>query len=144
MPSVLSNDPFLALRHDATCHARSAPSQNGENTPTPFSSLTPSSPVVDGNYPSTAQNVVTNGNHSGSDHEFLKLSKPQQDVLLLHGPRQRYTLEKTHAIPELHSDREILVQVVAIGLNPVDWKGPDYGNPQPNSYCKLLLDSKIA
>ena len=35
-------------------------------------------------------------------------------------------------IPELHGDDEILVQVLAIGLNPVDWKGADYGFGQPS------------
>lgn len=59
--------------------------------------------------------------------EFIKLDRPQQDVLLLHGPRQKYSLEKARDIPELRSDREILIQVLAIGLNPVDWKGADYG-----------------
>ena len=44
------------------------------------------------------------------DDGFQHLSKPQQDVLLLHGPRQKYSLETTE-IPDLTSDREILVQV---------------------------------
>lgn len=42
---------------------------------------------------------------------FQHLPKPQQDILLLHGPRQKYCLEKAGEIPELRSDREILVQV---------------------------------
>ena len=42
---------------------------------------------------------------------FQHLPKPQQDILLLHGPRQKYCLEKTGEIPELRSDREILIQV---------------------------------
>lgn len=69
-------------------------------------------------------------------HEDFK-----QDRLLLDGPGQRYRLEKGGNIPELQTDREVLIQVspvslstkwvskliskvVTIGLNPVDWKGP--------------------
>ncbi len=36
---------------------------------------------------------------------------PKQDMLLLHGPGQRYRLEKEQNIPELQNDREILIQV---------------------------------
>ncbi len=49
-----------------------------------------------------------NGNH---DDVFQRLPKPQQDILQLHGPRQKYRLEKAGEIPELRLDREILVQV---------------------------------
>ena len=45
------------------------------------------------------------------DHVFQHLAKPQQDVLLLHGPRQKYALEKNAQLPDLRSDREILIQV---------------------------------
>lgn len=45
------------------------------------------------------------------DDRFQRLPKPQQEILLLHGPGQRYRLEKAHDIPELKSDQEILVQV---------------------------------
>ena len=85
---------------------------------------------------------VDNPSETYADDDFFQhLAKPQQDVLLLHGPRQKYALEKNSQIPELRSDREILIQVreglpqpihpltkspqvLAIGLNPVDWKGP--------------------
>lgn len=60
----------------------------------------------DGNAPKT--NGDLNGNH---DDAFQHLPKPQQDMLLLHGPRQKYRLEKAGEIPEIQSDREILVQV---------------------------------
>ena len=46
-----------------------------------------------------------------TDDRFHRLPKPQQEILLLHGPRQRYRLEKARDIPELRSDQEILVQV---------------------------------
>ena len=54
----------------------------------------------------------TNG-HLDGDHEntFQHLPKPQQDILQVHGPRQKYCLDKAGEIPELRSEREILVQV---------------------------------
>ena len=51
---------------------------------------------------------------------FQHLAKPQQDVLLLHGPRQKYALEKNAQIPEMRSDREILIQVRRGLLRPID------------------------
>jgi hypothetical protein len=116
MPSTLSSSPFLSLKPDQDCGRSSVQSprehsggkhlQNGNGT-----------------------NGV-NGHHEEDD--FLRLSSPQQDLLLLHGPRQKYVLEKARDIPELTRDDEILVQVLAIGLNPVDWKGADYGFSQPS------------
>lgn len=50
-------------------------------------------------------------NQQTKDDQFHRLPKPQQEILVLHGPRQRYRLEKAHDIPELKSDQEILVQV---------------------------------
>lgn len=47
-----------------------------------------------------------------------------QEVLLLHAPKQRYTHTKKHPIPSLKSDREMLVEVEVVGLNPIDWKAP--------------------
>lgn len=57
--------------------------------------------------------LKANGNvdTSHDDNAFQHLPKPQQDILLLHGPRQKYCLETTGEIPELRSEREILVQV---------------------------------
>ncbi|KAK4554152.1 hypothetical protein LTR86_008679 [Recurvomyces mirabilis] len=86
---------------------------------------------IDARLASASLNGKTNG-ASHQEDEFLKLSSPQQDILLLHGPRQKYSLERSKDIPELQGDNEILVQVLAIGLNPVDWKGADYGFGQPS------------
>jgi hypothetical protein len=47
-----------------------------------------------------------------------------QDVLLLHGPKQRYAYTREHPRPSLKDDREMLVAVEVIGLNPIDWKAP--------------------
>lgn len=47
-----------------------------------------------------------------------------QDVLLLHGAKQRYMHTREQPVPNLENDREMLVAVHAIGLNPIDWKAP--------------------
>ena len=47
-----------------------------------------------------------------------------QEVLLLHGVRQRYALTKAHPRPSIEDEREMLVAVEVIGLNPIDWKAP--------------------
>ena len=61
----------------------------------------------DGKAPKT--NGLLNGDDA--DDAFHHVSQPQQDILQLHGPRQKYRLEKAGEIPEIQSDREILVQV---------------------------------
>lgn len=54
----------------------------------------------------------TNGHLNGTRYDaFQHLPKPQQEILQLHGPRQKYCLDKAGEIPELRSEREILVQV---------------------------------
>ncbi|KAK5120788.1 hypothetical protein LTR85_005854 [Meristemomyces frigidus] len=45
-----------------------------------------------------------------------------QRALLLHGLRQPYELTNAHAIPTTVTDNEMIVRVLSIGLNPVDWK----------------------
>lgn len=141
MPTNLSNSPFLALRHDDSCgrHKTESITSSSSNGKTPFSSLGGSSSTSYANTNGHSNGITSNGQtgntpytngypqptHGGDD--FIKLDAPQQDVLLLHGPRQKYSLEKAQQIPELRADREILIQVLAVGLNPVDWKGADYG-----------------
>lgn len=140
MPSAYSNSPFVSLRPDHDCGRSKSPAS--PSTPTKsFASLNTGSSIVNGNgYSHTNGHVNghTNGHLNGltnghsTEDEFLKLDKPQQDLLLLHGPRQKYSLEKSKDIPALEGEREILIQVLAIGLNPVDWKGADYGFSQPS------------
>lgn len=48
----------------------------------------------------------------------------RQKVLLLHGAKERYVLTESHDVPVPKTDREMLVKVQAIGLNPIDWKAP--------------------
>ncbi|RFU74270.1 alcohol dehydrogenase -like domain-containing [Trichoderma arundinaceum] len=49
-----------------------------------------------------------------------------QTVLLLHGPRQAYQITNDYDVPLLVEDDETLVKTHTIGLNPIDWKAPDY------------------
>jgi hypothetical protein len=70
--------------------------------------------------------------HQLSKDDLSSISAAGQDVLLIHGPGQEYKLTQNHCIPELKSDHEILIKVVAVGLNPIDWKGPDYNFGLPS------------
>ncbi|KAF1847829.1 GroES-like protein [Cucurbitaria berberidis CBS 394.84] len=49
-----------------------------------------------------------------------------QSALLLHAIRQPYGISTEHEVPEIQHDHELLVKVNAAGLNPIDWKAPDY------------------
>ncbi|KAL3440522.1 chaperonin 10-like protein [Aspergillus insuetus] len=51
---------------------------------------------------------------------------PTQRALLLHAAQQPYSLVTDHAMPTLLHKDEILIKVTAIGLNPIDWKGPAF------------------
>ena len=47
-----------------------------------------------------------------------------QCQLQLHAARQAYSIEHDCQIPNLNGEEEVLLQVYAIGLNPIDWKSP--------------------
>lgn len=49
---------------------------------------------------------------------------PTQNALLLHAIKEKYTLVTDHAVPSILHQDEILIEVFAIGLNPIDWKAP--------------------
>ncbi|KAL4809853.1 chaperonin 10-like protein [Aspergillus unguis] len=55
-----------------------------------------------------------------------------QRALLVHAAKQPYSLVADHAIPSILHKDEILIKVLAIGLNPVDWKGPAYNFGLPS------------
>jgi hypothetical protein len=46
----------------------------------------------------------------------------QQDVALLHKARQRLILTRAYPVPVPNTDDELVVEIRAVGLNPVDWK----------------------
>lgn len=56
--------------------------------------------------------------------EVDEFNVPHQEVLLLHAPKQQYAHTRRQPIPELRNDREMLVAVDVVGLNPIDWKAP--------------------
>ncbi|KAG4273774.1 hypothetical protein FPRO04_01415 [Fusarium proliferatum] len=60
---------------------------------------------------------------SGEQHPIPS----SQTVLLLHGLRQPYQITDGHPVPSTKHDHELLVRTDTIGLNPIDWKSPDYG-----------------
>jgi hypothetical protein len=47
-----------------------------------------------------------------------------QNALILHAVKEKYTLVTDHAVPSILHQDEILIEVSAIGLNPIDWKAP--------------------
>jgi NADPH:quinone reductase-like Zn-dependent oxidoreductase len=66
------------------------------------------------------------------EKDAARLLNSNQKVLLIHGPGEDYKLSQDHSIPEQKADDEILIKVVAVGLNPIDWKGPDYNFGLPS------------
>ncbi|KAF1960413.1 GroES-like protein [Byssothecium circinans] len=49
-----------------------------------------------------------------------------QSALLLHAIRTPYEVFSEYALPSVQDDHELLVKVTAVGLNPIDWKAPDF------------------
>ncbi|KAH6145459.1 hypothetical protein HBI64_000830 [Parastagonospora nodorum] len=63
------------------------------------------------------------------------VSLPQsQTQLLLYQARQPYELAQSRNLPSISSG-ELLVQVLAVGLNPIDWKSAAYGFALPAFPC---------
>ncbi|KAF3009578.1 hypothetical protein E8E13_006078 [Curvularia kusanoi] len=65
------------------------------------------------------------------EHQFRRetvddVYPERQNALLLHAIRQPYEIANNHAVPEVQNDTELLVKVTAAGLNPIDWKSPDF------------------
>jgi hypothetical protein len=50
-----------------------------------------------------------------------------QERLLLHAAKQRYQLDHTYQVPHPEQANEVLVKIQYVGLNPIDWKAPDFG-----------------
>ncbi|KAK3899751.1 chaperonin 10-like protein [Staphylotrichum tortipilum] len=59
--------------------------------------------------------------------EPLPIPTPKtQTVLLLLAANQQYQLTEKYEVPQLQGEQEVLVRTQAIGLNPIDWKAPDF------------------
>jgi hypothetical protein len=67
---------------------------------------------------------VDSAPEKSSSNGVGQFDREHQDVLLLHGAKQRYAHTPKQSIPRPKNDREMLVQVKVIGLNPIDWKAP--------------------
>ncbi|KAK3317531.1 chaperonin 10-like protein [Cercophora scortea] len=92
--------------------------QKTKKTPTP--SANPSTEQVVG---ATAAVTVT----PEVEQEQSPLPTPEtQTVLLLHAARQPYQLTENYPVPQVQGEHEVLVRTQAIGLNPIDWKAPDF------------------
>ncbi|KAH7148353.1 hypothetical protein EDB81DRAFT_868704 [Dactylonectria macrodidyma] len=65
--------------------------------------------------------------HSTDSSPAVHQLPDTQTVLLLHGVRQQYELTSGYVLPATQHDHEVLVRTNTIGLNPIDWKSPDYG-----------------
>ena len=46
----------------------------------------------------------------------------EQNIALLYAARQPLTLTPGYSVPTPKTDDEIVIEIRAIGLNPVDWK----------------------
>ncbi|KXT10079.1 hypothetical protein AC579_2467 [Pseudocercospora musae] len=68
----------------------------------------------------TAKSMLLHGN---TDHDL----PARQCALVLPALKQRFVLSQTHAVPEIKRSDELVVEIHAIGLNPIDWKSVDYG-----------------
>jgi len=55
------------------------------------------------------------------------LTNKKQKALLLHGLKQKYSLQDDQPVPEVKEGYELLIKIEYIGLNPIDWKAPDFG-----------------
>ncbi|KAI5212731.1 hypothetical protein AUEXF2481DRAFT_83484 [Aureobasidium subglaciale EXF-2481] len=50
----------------------------------------------------------------------------QQSIALLHAARERLVFTEGYPVPLPKTEDELVVEIKAIGLNPVDWKSIDY------------------
>ncbi|KPI36893.1 uncharacterized protein AB675_5988 [Cyphellophora attinorum] len=87
---------------------------------------TPASKAVDSSSSSTEFDEKHH-QPSRTQTDTLKLPETQQ-ALLLHGIRQPYQLHSDQTVPKVRRDapHELLVRTSVIGINPIDWKAPDY------------------
>ncbi|KAK3348551.1 chaperonin 10-like protein [Neurospora tetraspora] len=71
--------------------------------------------------------VIGSGINGTSTTDMEPLPTPEeQTVLLLHAAKQPYQLTEDYPVPQLEGEHDVLVRTQAIGLNPIDWKAPDF------------------
>ncbi|KAH7130175.1 chaperonin 10-like protein [Dendryphion nanum] len=75
----------------------------------------------------TTPSLAAQSNHNHFQRSSAELIVPDtQSALLLHAIRQPYEYSSAYSLPTTRHDHELLVKVIAAGLNPIDWKAPDY------------------
>ncbi|CCF44839.1 quinone oxidoreductase, partial [Colletotrichum higginsianum] len=55
-----------------------------------------------------------------------------QTVLILYAAKQPYETAEGYQVPEIEDEHEVLVKTEHIGLNPIDWKAPDFNFAIPS------------
>ncbi|KAF6805447.1 zinc-binding dehydrogenase [Colletotrichum sojae] len=55
-----------------------------------------------------------------------------QTVLILHAAKTPYETLEGYQVPEIRDESEVLVRTETIGLNPIDWKAPDFNFAIPS------------
>ncbi|KAF5006231.1 hypothetical protein FDECE_7391 [Fusarium decemcellulare] len=125
----MSTSTFVSLTAEPAIEARIPLPETREATPEqPVSQpaeTTPSSQPQPTQTVDQSLDVPASTQIPESDHEHIL--PPSQTVLLLHGVRKPYEVTSGYAIPDTKHDHELLVRNTTIGLNPIDWKSPDYG-----------------
>ncbi|RSL81147.1 hypothetical protein CEP51_006049 [Fusarium floridanum] len=124
----MSTSTFVTLTPEPVLEAKFPHLQIQETTqreeqqpaqPSPAAQSQPTQPVDQSTVTSTPSQIPETTN----EHTIPS----SQTVLLLHGVRQQYEVTHGHPIPDTKHDHELLVRNNTIGLNPIDWKSPDYG-----------------
>ncbi|OCT51782.1 oxidoreductase, zinc-binding dehydrogenase [Cladophialophora carrionii] len=86
-------------------------------------SLKTASPGKDAAFQVTIREVEKPSSASSSSSSTVST---HQRALILYAPRQPYEEIPDHPTPSLLNTRELLVRNKVIGLNPIDWKAPDF------------------
>jgi NADPH:quinone reductase-like Zn-dependent oxidoreductase len=93
-----------------------------------------------------AQNQTNNSDNTPAPEECLKRVQPMGEILLqqqlvVDAPKQPFRLVENAKVPDMCSAHdEILIQIEAVGLNPIDWKSRAYGFGMPTLPCVLGRD----
>jgi hypothetical protein len=97
------------------------PSENHKANGYSYSAHKPTRKIDKLESPDTQQSIDETSSNPTAGDDF---NLTHQNVLLLHGPKQKYVHTNGHEIARLNNDREMLVKVDVVGLNPIDWKAP--------------------
>lgn len=79
--------------------------------------------------PSQYDSDCTKEKHSIQAHQISLTPppSPRTNPSLLVVARGEYEIDHSCPFPTMHSDTEVIIRAVSVGLNPIDWKSVDYG-----------------